>query len=193
MRFVLIVIVSIVAVTAQAFATPPDSEPSERTFSTEFLEIVGGYIFSSGPEDFRQVWCELSDVLNYGQLSAYEKLIVLQLRGRASYELIGEPEFYCRPEWQPVRHGEIGKVETENSTPLVSDLPPALHEAFVLDAEPDWFEVFCNATSALNHNNLDARMKAMVLQLRGRASFEMGDRDAIPLECGAKGLVSELL
>ncbi|MBI1233821.1 MAG: hypothetical protein GC208_04900 [Alphaproteobacteria bacterium] len=193
MRFVLIVIVSMVAVTAQAFTTTPDSEPSERTFSTEFGEIVGDYIFRTGPEDFRQTWCELSDVLNYGQLSAYEKMIVLQLRGRASYELIGELEFECRPEWQRVSRGEIGKVETENITPIVSDLPPALHEVFALDAEPDWFAVFCDATSALNHNNLDARMKAMVLQLRGRASIEMGDRDAIPLDCGAKGLVTETL
>lgn len=178
-----------VSVTAQAFATPPDSEPSERSFHP----IIGEYVLTTGPEDFRQTWCELSDVLNYGQLSAYEKLIVLQLRGRASYELIDEPEFDCRPEWQRVSRGEIGKVETESTTPLVSHLPPALHEAFVLDAEPDWFEVFCDATSALNHNNLDARTKAMALQLRGQASFEMGDRDAIPLDCGAKGLVTETL
>lgn len=193
MRFVLSIIGSMLAVAAQAFATTPDSEPSERTFSTEFREIVGDYIFSSGPENFRRAWCELSDVLNYGQLNAYEKMIVLQLRGRASYELIGEPDFECRTEWQRVRRGEIGKVETESMTPVVSDLPPALHEAFVLDAEPDWFEVFCDATSALNHNNLDARMKAVVLQLRGRASFEMGDRGAIPRDCGAKGLVTETL
>ncbi|MEN0651426.1 MULTISPECIES: hypothetical protein [Hyphobacterium] len=185
----MMIIVSIVAVTARAFAATPDPVPSKRSFNP----IIGEYVLTTGPEDFRQAWCELSDVLNYGQLNAFEKMIVLQLRGRASYELIGEPEFECRPEWQRVSRGEIGKVETESITPVVSDLPPALHEAFVLDAEPDWFEVFCDATSALNHNNLDARTKAVVLQLRGRASFEMGDRDAIPRDCGAKGLVTETL
>lgn len=188
MRCIWAIIVSILAGTPLSLAATPDSVPSERTFNP----IVGEYVLRTHVDN-RQAWCELSDVLNYAQLSAYEKMIVLQLRGRASYELRGEPEFECRPEWQRVSRGEIGKIETENTTPVVSDLPPALHAAFVLETEPDWFEVFCDATSALNHNNLDARTKAMVLQLRGRASFEMGDRDAIPRDCGAKGLVTETL
>ena len=189
MRSVLMIIVSMVAVTAQALAATPDPVPVERTLGP----IVGEIVLRSERDDFRREWCELTDALNFGQLNPYEKMIVLQLRGRASYELSDEPDFTCEPEWQWIGQGEVGKVETESNTPVVSIPPLVLSELIAFDIPFDALAIYCATTSALNHNNLDAQLKTVVLQLRGRANLELQDGTVIPENCGAKGLVTETL